>query len=123
MVLTLLAVVKQDRSTTKVRIVFDAAARYHGVSLNDVVFQGPKLHCDLFNVLLRFRRYPVAVMCDISEMYLRIELTPEDQSYHRFLWRGMNADQSPKVYEFNRLNCVWCKFLSILSTTCFLTPC
>ena len=36
------AVVKQDRSTTKVRIVFDGAARYHGVSLKDVVFQGPK---------------------------------------------------------------------------------
>ena len=52
------AVVKRDRSTTKVRIVFDAAARYHGVSLNDVVFQGPKLQRDLFDVLLRFRRYP-----------------------------------------------------------------
>ena len=87
------AVVKQDRSTTKVRIVFNAATRYHGVSLNDVVFQGPKLQHDLFDVLLRFRRYPVAVMCDISEMYLRIELIPEDRPYHRFLWRDMNTDQ------------------------------
>ena len=95
--------VKQDRSTTKVRVVFDAATRYHGVSLNDVVFQGPKLQHDLFDVLLRFRRYPVAVMCDISEMYLRIELIPEDRPYHRFLWRDMNTDQRPTVYEFNRL--------------------
>ena len=38
-VLTSLAVVKQDRLTTKVRIVPDAAVKYHGVSLNDVVFQ------------------------------------------------------------------------------------
>ena len=62
------AVVKRDRSTTKICIVFDASARYHDVALNDVVFQGPKLQCELFGALLRFRRYTVAVMCDISEM-------------------------------------------------------
>jgi len=95
------AVVKRDRSSTKIRIVFDASARYHDVALNDIVFQGPKLQCELFDVLVRFRRYPVAVMCDISEMYLRIELSPEDRSHHRFLWRDMNVDQKPKVYEFN----------------------
>ena len=97
------AVVKQDRSTTKVRIVFNAAAKYHGVSLNDVVFQGPKLQRDLFDMLLRFRRYPIAVMCDISEMHLRIELIAEDIPYHRFLWRDMKVDQKPSVYEFNQL--------------------
>jgi len=84
--------VKEDRSTTKLRIVFDAAARYHGVSLNDVIFQGTGLQGD---ILLHFRRYPVAVICDILEMYLRIELTPEDRSYLRFLWRSMNVDQKP----------------------------
>ena len=45
----------------------------------------------------------VAVMCDMSEMYLRTELSLEDRSHHRFLWRDMNVDQKPKVYEFNQL--------------------
>jgi len=80
--------------------VFDASARYHNVALNDVAFQGPKLQCELFDVLFRFRKYPVAVMCDISEMHLRIELSPEDRSRHRFLWRDMNVDQKPKVHEW-----------------------
>ena len=62
-------VVREDRSTTKVRIVFYASARYNGTALNDVIYQGPKLQNDLFNVLLRFRRYPVALICDIAEMY------------------------------------------------------
>ena len=84
-------------------IVFDASARYHDVALDDVVFHGPKLQRELFDVLLQFRRYPVAVMCDISEMYLRIELAPEDRSCHRFLWRDMNVDQKPTVYEFNQV--------------------
>ena len=96
-------VVKQDSSTTKTLIAFDASARYHDVALNDIAFQGPKLQHELFDVLLRFRRYPVAVMCNISKMYLRIELAPEDRSCYRFLWRDMNVDQKPTVYEFNRL--------------------
>ena len=39
-----------------------------GVSLNDVIHQGPKLQQDLFDVLLRFRQCQVAVVCDIAEM-------------------------------------------------------
>ena len=96
-------VVRKDRSTTKVRIVFDASARYNGTALNDVIYQGPKLQNDLFNVLLRFRRYPVALICDIAEMYLRVKLHPKDRSYHCLLWRDMNTEQKPLGYEFNRL--------------------
>ena len=43
-------VVRPDKETTKTRIVFDASAKYEGVSLNDVIYQGPKLQRDLFGV-------------------------------------------------------------------------
>ena len=56
-------VVRPDKSITKVRIVFDGAARYDGKSLNDVIQPGPKLKQYLVDVLLRFRRYPVALVC------------------------------------------------------------
>ena len=59
-----------DKTTTKVRIVFDCSAKMDGVSLNDVICAGPKLQKDLFDVLIRFRRNPVALACDIKEMYL-----------------------------------------------------
>ena len=45
---------------------------------------------DLNDVLLRFRRYPVALICDIAEMYLRIEVAPKDQLCQRFLWRSLD---------------------------------
>jgi len=96
-------IVKKDRSTTKVRIVFDASAKYNNVALNDVIHQGPKLQNDLFHVLLRFRKYPIALACDIAEMYLRVELYPKDRPYHRFLWRDMNVNQKPTEYQINRL--------------------
>ena len=36
-------VVREDRATTKVRIVFDSAAKIKGKSLNDMMHSGPKL--------------------------------------------------------------------------------
>lgn len=96
-------VLRPDKSTTKTRIVFDASAKVDGVALNDIIHQGPKLQNDLFAVLLRFRRNPVAVMCDIAEMYLQIEMKPEDRPLHRFLWRDVDQAKEPDVYQFNRI--------------------
>ncbi|XP_065196475.1 uncharacterized protein LOC135827967 [Sycon ciliatum] len=92
-------IVKPDKTTTKVRIVFDAAAKSNGKSLNDFILPGPKLQQDLVNVLVRFRREPIALVCDIAQMYLRISLNPDDRRYHRFLWRT-DPSKPPEVYEF-----------------------
>jgi ribonuclease HI len=96
-------VLRPEKSTTKVRIVFDASAKYQNVSLNDAIHAGPKLQRELFDVLIRFRRNPVAIVCDITEMFLQIELAPEDRPYHRFLWRSMDRDKPPDIYEFKRV--------------------
>ena len=96
-------VLRPEKDTTKVRIVFDASAKYDGISMNDMIHQGPKLQRDLFDALLRFRRRPVAVVCDITEMYLQIGISAEDKPYHRFLWRVMNQDRQPDMYEFDRV--------------------
>ena len=81
-------ILRFDKETTKIRIVFDASAKFENVSLNDFVLKGPKLQRDVFTIICRFRRHPIAIVCDISEMYLQIELTPEDRKYFRFLWRN-----------------------------------
>ena len=96
-------ILRPDKDTTKTRIVFDASAKYQGMSLNDAIYQGPKLQRNLFDVLLRFRRQPVAVVCDIAEMYLRIGIATEDKPYHRFLWRGIDTNRQPDIYEFDRV--------------------
>ena len=103
MVLAAIPVGRPVKDTTKIRIVFDALEKCQGISLNDAMKQGPKLQRDLFDVLLRFRRFPVAIVCDIAEMYLRIGISPKDRPYHRFLWRGIDQDRRPDVYEFDRV--------------------
>ncbi|KAL9966671.1 hypothetical protein ACROYT_G024783 [Oculina patagonica] len=96
-------VVKEDRVTTKVRVVFDAAVKHERKSLNDAILPGPKLQRDLVDVLTRFRRAPVALSADISEMFLQVELQDKDRPYHRFLWRDFDTSREPETYEFQRL--------------------
>ena len=97
------AVFRPDKVTTKTRIVFDGSAKYKNQSLNENIHQGPKLQRDLFLVLLRFRRFPVALVSDISEMYLQIKVKPTDRSFLSFLWRDMDSTRVPDKYEFDRL--------------------
>ena len=54
---------------SKCRVVFDCAAQYKAVSLNDVVLQGPNHLNSLAGVLIRFRKEPVAVVGDIKLMF------------------------------------------------------
>ena len=78
-------VVREDRETTKVRIVFDSAASCKGTSLNNTMLTGPKLQRDVLEVLLRFRQKPVALVADIKEMFSQVVLAENDRRYHRFL--------------------------------------
>ena len=105
-------VLRPDNATTKTRIIFDASAKFNDDSVIDVVLQGPKLQNDLFEVLLRFRRDPaIALMCDIKEMHLQINLKSEDQPYHRFLWRNVETDRESDAFEFELLfkHSLWLK--------------
>ena len=96
-------IVRMDKPSTKVRIVFDCSAKCDGVSLNDVIHPGPKLQNDLFNVLIRFRRNPIALACDIREMYLQIKIDEKDHPYFRMLWRNFDVEGEPQEYEFDHV--------------------
>lgn len=48
------AVVRQDKETTKIRVVYDASARSGGPSLNDCLHTGPKFNQRILEILLRF---------------------------------------------------------------------
>lgn len=83
----------------RIRVVFDASAKYQDTSLNDHLLTGPDLTNTLVGVLCRFRRSSVAFMCDIERMFHQFHVTKEDQDYLRFLWweKG-DLEASPSVY-------------------------
>ena len=96
-------VIRPDRATTKVRIVFDASATYQGRSLNKETLPGPKLKVsNIFDILVRFRKELIALAGDVSQMYHQLVLQPVDRPYNRFLWRDLNPSRQPDTYEFQR---------------------
>lgn len=84
----------------KVRLVWDAAAKVNGVSLNDPFLAGPDLNSPLVNVL-RFRKGKIAISGDLQEMFLQLVVREEDRGVQQFLWQGY-AEET-KVYEVNRV--------------------
>lgn len=70
----------------KLRVVFDASAKYNGLSLNDTLLQGPDLMNSLVGILLRFRREEIAICCDIESMFYNFYVPEPQRDYLRFLW-------------------------------------
>ncbi|XP_064653297.1 uncharacterized protein LOC135503579 [Lineus longissimus] len=97
------AVIRDDKQTTKVRIVYDAAAAYEGTSLNQKMFPGPKLQRDILEILLKFRLKPVALIGDIKEMFNQVSMAEKDRKFHRLLWRHLDPTAPIEVYEASRL--------------------
>ncbi|XP_045205909.2 uncharacterized protein LOC123558098 [Mercenaria mercenaria] len=82
------AVIKVDKSTTKLRIVYDASAKTkcENNSLNECLYRGPVLLNDLCGILLRFRIHQVAIVSDIEKAFLQIGLQESQRDVTRFLW-------------------------------------
>ena len=64
-------VVREDKETTKIRAVFDASCSSGGPSLNDCLYPGPNLLCKIFDILLRFRLNPVAILADTKTSFFK----------------------------------------------------
>ncbi|XP_045446530.1 uncharacterized protein LOC123654679 [Melitaea cinxia] len=96
-------VIREDKITTKIRMVLDASARTDtGVSLNDILFSGPNLQADLFIILLNFRLLPIALCADVEQMYLRIKVHPQFYKFQQILYR-FNTSDPIQLFEFKRV--------------------
>ena len=96
-------VYRPDKKSTPLRVVFDPASPYQGVSLNSLLHKGPGLIGNLLGVLLRFREEKIAFTGDISKMFLQILLPEEDTHVHRFLWRNLDKTKEPTTYALQRV--------------------
>ena len=74
------------KNKCSIRIVFDCAHVYKGISLNGSYYQGPNLTANISDVLLRFRQYSHTVMGDIKSMYNLIRIPVYDRDARRFIW-------------------------------------
>ena len=92
------AVIRSDKSTTKLRIVYDASAKTEGTpSLNECLHVGPKFNQKLLDILIRFRAHRVAVTADIEKAFLMVLVEERDRDALRFLWVHDVQENPPRI--------------------------
>ena len=95
------AVVKPERLTTTIRVVFDASAsNSEGHSLNGQLLEGPKLQLDITSLLIQLRLKKIVLIADISRMFYNIAIQEPFRDYYRFLWNFNTEQDEPKIYRF-----------------------
>lgn len=97
------AVIREDKATTKVRVVFDASCKgENGISLNDDLMIGPRLQPDLRHLIMKFRLGPICLVADIVKMYRMVKVAQQDVDYQRLVWRR-NPEDELKDYRLLRV--------------------
>jgi len=110
------AVVKRTNGKIKLRVVFDASASTSsGTSLNKLLFTGPKLQCDIADILLRCRFHVYMLTADICKMYRQILVSPAECSYQHILWRNGPSESIQEYFVDSYLRSV---FVSLSSHPC-----
>ena len=95
-------VVKQEATTTKTRMVFDASAKPQPTSssINECMYPGPSLQPLLWDILVRARMCPYLLIGDIEKAFLQIGLIEEDRDAFRFLF---NLNGKEEHFRFSRI--------------------
>ena len=110
------AVLKESSNTIRLSVVFDGSCKFSsGISLNDKFLVGSKLQDNLFNILLRFRKYKIAYTAAIAKMYSQILMSEEDREYQRIFWRNStNEMKKSKNTDYAQLHMVRLRLLFLL---------
>lgn len=99
--LAYISIFRKDAVTTKLRNVFNASLpTSNGISLNDTMYEGEKLQCDIFNILTKMRSFKYFFSADIEKMFRQIKILPADKNKMRIVWRS-NSQEQLKLYELN----------------------
>ena len=99
-------VIRQAKTTTKVRVVYDASAKTgSNSSLNECLHAGPSLLESIPDILLRFRTHKVALVRDVEKAFLMVGITEADRDVLLFLWfdDAMAEAPTPVVLRFARV--------------------
>lgn len=65
----------------------------NGISLNNVLVNGPNYQPKLSTTLQRFRKFKIALSADVTKMYRQISMASEYRRYQRILWRNNEREK------------------------------
>ena len=97
------AVVREDKETTKVRIVFNCSSKSnYNLSLNECIETGPNLNPNILHVILNFRKNKIAFNADREKAFLMTEIPERVRKFLKFLWCSDNRDKDYKIMRMKR---------------------
>ena len=79
------------------RVVYDASSKTNGVSLNSCLYTGPSLSKNIFDILIRFRSFKVAMISDIEKAFLMVSIAEVDRKVLGFLWVDDISKKEPEI--------------------------
>ena len=99
----------------KLRLVFNCAANFQGISLNSQLLQGPDLNNSLVGLVIRFRQEQVALAADVEAMFHQVHVLDRDCDALRFLWWPTYAFCGGRMgTQPNSLDAIVCKFICLV---------
>ena len=100
-------VVRKDKTTSKVKVVYDACCSTEGVgpSLNQCLHISPTFGQSMLDILVRFRIHRVPLVCDVERAFLMVSVAKRDRDTLRFLWfdNPLSPSPNPVKYRFTRV--------------------
>ena len=92
----------------RLRVVFDASAKYQGTSLNENLLPVIDFLNDLVNVITKFRTGKYATIVDIDKTFHQVRVCGSDTDALRFVWREKPDDElldyAMLVHLFGKVN-------------------
>lgn len=95
-------VIWTDKETTKLRVVFDGSAKTDKSTapINEFLEKGLNLMPHLFDIVIKFRGYPIAVVADIEKAFHQIQINTDDRRMLSFLWIDDIEKDCPEIKQF-----------------------
>ena len=91
-------VLKEDSTSTPLRLVINSSLKHKGRSYNDIMMKGPNPNNDLFAIQLRFRCHIAPLVCDLKKMYHSVKTTEQERHTRRIVWRDLDPKKPIETY-------------------------
>ena len=91
------AVLREDKKTTKCRIVYHASSKTVGQTLNNSLYSGLSLVLEICDVLIRFWYHRIVIVADTEKALLMVNVAEHGRTVLHFLWINDINSESPQV--------------------------
>ena len=117
-------IIRRDKSTTCLRVVYDVSATCNGISWNQCLHTGPSLLPKIIDIMLHFRSKQVVLVGDLEKAFLVVAIDERHRDFLRFLWiSNIHSNMAEIVITMPLQAGIWTKPKSIFIECYVVSSC